>query len=69
MVVGVSTDAIEGVATSMILSAISASLSRAMASGVEARTIITLLGYLCRNSSLRKEVSSQDDHPTIAAFA
>ena len=53
--VDVTTDAMEGV-TSIILSAISDSLSSVVASGVEARTIHTLLwwGNLWRNNSLRK---------------
>ena len=44
----------EGVETSITLSAISASVLRSMASPVEARTIRTLGGRRCRNSSLRK---------------
>ena len=49
--------AMEGAATSMTLSAISANFSRGVVSGVDARTMRTLLGNLCRKSSWRKEVS------------
>ena len=47
MSVGVATEDTAGVATSMILSAISANLSKLEVSGVEARTILTLAGSLC----------------------
>ncbi len=47
-----------GAATSKTLSANSASLSRLEVSGVDAKTILTLGGNLCKNSSLKKELSA-----------
>ena len=44
----------DGAATSMTLSAMSARVARSIVSRVEARTILTLGGNRCRNSSLRK---------------
>ena len=58
MFVGVATEDTAGVATSMILSAVLANLSRLEVSGVEARTILTLAGSLCKKSSLKKELSA-----------
>ncbi len=54
-VVGMDNDATDGMATSMIMSAISASLSRVVASGVEARTIRTLWGSLRSSRGCQQE--------------
>ena len=45
---------LEGLATSIILFAISASVARAVPSGVEAKTIRTACGNRWRNSSCKK---------------
>ena len=58
MSVGVATEDTAGVVTSVILSAISADLSRLEVLGVEARTIPMLAGSLCKKSSLKKELSA-----------
>ena len=46
-----------GMATSMILSAMSASLGRSVVASAEARTIRTLAGRRCRKSSFRNALS------------
>ena len=61
--VAVTTDATEGVVTSIILSAISASSSSVVMSGVEARTMRTLCGILWRNNSRRKVLLSLGRSP------
>ena len=53
-------DATVGVATSITLSAKSASLWRSMEESVEARTILTLAGTRWRKSSRRNELASAD---------
>ena len=50
--------AMVGVATSTILSAMSASLVRSVAASAEAKTILTLEGSRCKNSSLRNALGS-----------
>ena len=55
---GEETAAAVGVVTSMTLSAISASFSRVVASGVDARTMRALWGSRWRNSSLMTEYLS-----------
>ena len=54
------TAATVGAATSIALSAMSASLPRSMDESAEARTILTLSGSLWRKSSRRKELASAD---------
>ena len=49
---------LEGLATSIILSAISASVARAVPSRVEAKTIRTACGDCWRNSSRKKDGST-----------
>ena len=53
-------DATVGVATSITLSAMSASLWRSMEESVEARTTLTLAGRRWRKSSRMKELASAD---------
>ncbi len=53
----------EGMATSIILSAISANLSRVVPSGVDASTILTLWGKLCKNNSRKNELSTPGRSP------
>ena len=54
----------EGAAISITLSAISASVDKAVLSGVEARTMRTLWGNLCKNSSCRNDGSIPGRSPT-----
>ena len=55
---------LEGLATSIILSTISASVARAVLSGIEAKTIRTACGNHCRNSSCKKEGSTPGQSPS-----
>ncbi len=60
---GAETAATEGMATSIILSAISANLSRVVPSGVDASTILTFWGNLCKNNSRKNELSTPGRSP------
>ncbi len=60
---GAETAATEGMATSILLSAISANLSRVVPSGVDASTILTFWGNLCKNNSRKNELSTPGRSP------
>ena len=59
---------LEGLATSIILSAISASVARVVPCGVEAKNIRTACGNRWRNSSRKKEGSTPGRSLAIVAF-